>query len=230
MLAMMERNRASIAAMQERLAQEHRDAPRTQPQNPFSSDLWARSLLEYLSPCVYGTPDVCDDLVEIVQDCGQGDSRSCVAAAQFIEDTPPHALAGEMFWFYACKQGDADACARWEQLKTKPARCAEDPTRCGWYAFKHHDLQLQLEACDASVADGCAIAASTLAKTEPERALGLIERACELGFVYSCSAVGRAYSFDCVPDDDNLCAPSDPERSRAAFALACAAGDETSCR
>jgi len=168
--------------------------------------------------CILGPGDMCESLADLVDACDHDDGASCLAIAQFLQETPPRPLAATLFINMACTLGEAAACERRDRLKTAPtAPCSEDPYWCGWYAFQKSDEVLADEACLAGVADACAMLVDKV-ENEPALVQRYLAEACQLGNPMACTALA-----------DTL-ATTDPEQAAAARAIGCAAGFEQACK
>jgi hypothetical protein len=172
-----------------------------------------------LHPCDLGPRAVCDALEPLTRDCDGGDATACVAVGEYLADTPPFPASAGLYFFQACRIGDAASCARYFALR-EPSElpCAADPFACGWRATQGDDAVRLDEACSLGVADACAVLAWN--ETDDTFDRGYLEAACQLGSPLSCRDLARRTSPDCEED----CYEPDELEATAAFAIACEAG------
>ena len=179
--------------------------------------------------CVLGPGALCTALADLIAGCDGGDAEDCLAVGEYLADTPPRPLIANVFFMQACRIGDDDGCERFYGLKApSDAACDDDPFGCEWRAYRSHDPALADQACSLGAADACVVA-SDLAKADPERARTYLERACQLGSAAVCMELGLRLAPDCTASAAQICYPSDPTQSAAAFQMACSAGWTAAC-
>lgn len=177
--------------------------------------------------CMLGPGELCTSLQDVIEGCDVGDAASCLAVAQYLQDTPPRPTRGVlMFLLAACKRGDAAACQRMEVLKQPfTGTCATDPTACALHSLRTQDRYQLGQACEAGVAETCAWLGKNVGNADARRRY--LESACQLGNAAACADLGRRLAASCGGDD---CFPTDAEQAAAALAIACAAGYADACK
>ena len=190
-----------------------------EPAKPYAAPATNSLVTFVVSPtCNIGPGELCTSLESVIVACDKGDAASCLAVAQYLQDTPPRPLKGVLaFMVSACKRGDQTACARMEEIKgplTKP--CAEEPIGCAYHALKSQDPAWLVASCNAGVADTCEWLSKNVGDADKRR--GYLEASCQLGSPSACLDLGQQL------------AKTDPEQAAAALAIACAAGHQEACK
>ena len=226
--------RATLAARLERarqlaarpLAQPSSSAPPSTPRSPLQGQgLLPNAGKNLADPqCILGPRELCASLEPLIDRCDDGDAPSCIAVGEYLADTPPRPLIANVFFMQACRIGDPDACARYEELRTpSDAPCDRDPFACAWRAYRAHDPDGLEQACALGVADACAFMVERT-KADADQSRAYLEAACELGNPMTCAELGHALTPGCIASDQQVCYPPDPSGALAALEMACAAG------
>jgi len=209
--------RADLAQRKAKVEAIRSKAP--EPAKPYTPPATSSLVSFVVSPtCNIGPGELCTSLESVIVECDKGDATSCLAIAQYLQDTPPRPVKGVIaFMITACKRGDQTACARVEEIKgplNKP--CAEDPIACGHHALKSQDPAWLVASCNAGVADSCEWLSKNVGDADKRR--GYLEGSCQLGSPTACMELGQQL------------AQSDPEQAKVALAIACAAGHQEACK
>lgn len=179
--------------------------------------------------CILGPAELCALVVDTLDDCDSGDGEACLAAAQYLEDTPPRPTVVISVYYRGCKAGEAAACARLDELKRRDLSvdeaCDRDPILCTFVARREHDLDGLDRACADGVADACAILLDDFG-LDAAAARHYLTVACELGNPMTCDVLAARLSPDCTSD----CYPPDPAQAATAALIACEAGFAEACR
>lgn len=184
------------------------------------------TMMEMLSPCDLGPRELCDALREVITQCADQDAEACLVVGRYVEDTPPRATLGMVFFGMACRHGNAEACERMEQLNSnEPFVCEDDPFRCAHRAIvdNEHGQDLAERSCARDVGDGCTWAANLLDQRGGD-SRPFLEQACELGQPQACRELATRLSADCKPTPGSPCYEPDAAETDAALEIACAAG------
>jgi hypothetical protein len=176
-------------------------------------------------PCLLGPAETCAVLAPLIDGCDGGeDARDCLAVGDYIATTPPRAMAGWVFFLRACELGDAEACARADQIKHPGGQpCADDPYVCAFRAVRNRDRHELDHACALGVSDACAFL-NLWGDKEALLSRALLETECQLGAANACGALAMRLEPDCDRAVAEQCYAPDPAQAREARAIACAAG------
>jgi hypothetical protein len=205
-----------------------RPAPPPAREVPEKDDKGRPAVSTLLAPtCKVGPAELCETIADIAADCDAKDGQACLAVAQLLADTPPRSMLARVFLMRACEAGEQEACARQKLLDgTEPVSCETDVFACGWRAWKSHDPVALEEACAYGVSEAC-IQLVPVRGGDPVKGRAFLEHGCQLGDPNACEGLGFMLSEAC--DVPTMCFPPDPEQSKAAYAIACAAGWESAC-
>ncbi|MDX2086995.1 MAG: hypothetical protein SFX73_04050 [Kofleriaceae bacterium] len=204
-----------------------RPAPPPERQVPEKDAKGRPAVSSLVSPmCKVGPAELCETIANIAADCDALDGQACLAVGQLLADTPPRSMLARVFFARACEAGEQEACARVKLLDgPEPVACETDVFACGWRAWKAQDPVALEEACAYGVSEAC-IQLVPLRDGDPVKGRAYLEHGCQLGDPNACEGLGFMLSAAC---DDPACFPPDPEQSKAAYAIACAAGWESAC-
>lgn len=180
--------------------------------------------------CMLGPPETCLALVPLIEDCDDGQGDACLALAQYIAETPPHALIVPLFFWKACQAGLTEGCERFEKLKEPPSSCAPDDVsfECAWADHRSQDPVRQERACGLGFGEICLSLA--MVELDDERRRDFLEQACQHEARGGCFMLGRLLSAECDDGEGwDQCLPTDEESAAEARALACEGGFPESC-
>jgi hypothetical protein len=219
----VEKRKAKVDALRTRETAQPADAAK--PYEPPEASTMIALLVD--PECNIGPGELCKGLEDVIRGCDVGDAASCLAVAQYLQDTPPRPPRGVlMFLLAACKRGEASACQRVEALKQPfKGTCADDPIACATHALRAQDRYLLGQACEAGVAETCAWLGKNVGNADARRRY--LEASCQLGRAAACADLGKRLSPSCTGAD---CFAPDAEQAAAAMAIACAAGYADACK
>ena len=180
--------------------------------------------------CAGGVPESCEAVGVVLQN-GFGLPVDHAGARRVAEEQ--------------CKRGGARQCRGLAALYMQGVGVPQDVVRA---------RRLYGDACDAGDSTSCFLVGSTLAKTDPEGALAVLRRSCDLDDALGCAELGelalargddalaaRAYRAACSIDNAQSCAglarllfegrgvEADPPRARALLERGCDATDALAC-